>query len=171
MMGAVRKKRAKARNGALQRLTGIGLAMAAWTMIPGIASANSDVLSQAFGGGPDALAGIERVDDAELDTMRGGDLTSIAFGLFMYVDINNFDDPTTVESPDGLDISTTEGGEIQVFMGLGAVGNANGVIQFTNINGSGNTVNNNLILNVIVAQSGTDIQDSLSTLPTLNLGG
>ncbi len=162
-VSAVTKKKAKTRNSALQRLKLIGIAVAAWTLIPGIASANSDLLSQAFGGAPDVIQGIEQVDDSELDAMRGGDLTSIAFGLFMYVDINNFQDPTTVGTPDGVDIMTSPSGEVQVIMGLGAVGNANGVIQFTNINGSGNIVNNNLIMNVIVAQTGSDIGNLLGS--------
>jgi hypothetical protein len=124
------------------------------------ASAN-DLLSQAFGGS----AAFEPVADEALADMRGG-YRGIAFNLLVNGSLNNLGNVET-DIPEGVDVQNIDPSNVTLSIGLATLPNANGFLQFAEVNGNNNIVNNTMTLNVVIVEGGT--ADPASVLAGLGL--
>jgi len=108
----------------------------------------SDLLAQAFGGS-DAF---EPVADEQLADMRGG-YRGIAFNLMVNGSLNNLG---VVDSdiPDGVTVEDISPSDVTLSIGLASLPNANGFLQFAEVNGNNNIVNNTMTLNVVIVEGG-----------------
>lgn len=91
------------------------------------------------------------MEDHELADMRGG-FGGLLFSVFFNGSIENTatgSGLTETTIPEGMTLSVSEN-TAQIVGGLGNFGNANGVFQFTSVEGSMNVVNNTMTINVAI---------------------
>ena len=107
----------------------------------------TDLSQLAFGEA--AAEGMRTMNDEELGEARGG-YGGFYFELFGFGDIGNLGG----EIPDGMSIGTQTADQVSLSVGLAGLPNSGGFIQFANVVGNNNVVNNNLILNVYFLEGG-----------------
>lgn len=105
-------------------------------------TATADDLSAAFDDG----SGFTEMDKQDMSEQRGG-YDGIAFGIYLSGTLNQ---PVTSSVPAGLTVSNISPSQVQIVGGVGNLGGANGIFQFTNVVGDMNVINNNIIINVNV---------------------
>jgi hypothetical protein len=108
----------------------------------GQAQAAASMVAAAFSDGADFAP----MSDADMARQRGG-FDGVAFGITLSGTLNQ---PTTNVLPDGMALTALSPGQVQITGGVGNLGGANGIFQFTSIVGDMNVVNNNIIINVAV---------------------
>lgn len=125
-------------------------ALAGATSLPGDPPAVEDV---AFG---QDVAWAAPLEDEALSEMRGA--AGLMFSVFFTSELE-FNQPAS--APEGLAVTQPADNMVQITGGLGNFGGANGIFQFTNVEGSMNVVNNSMVINVAIVNSSTP---NLSTL-------
>lgn len=109
------------------------------------------------------------LSDAEMAELRGG-FNGLTFGVVftggLAPNLEPIGELTVTDPPAGTSVTQTGNGSVSVQAVVGSLGGASGVFQITQVPGSFNVVNNNLIVQINVVQSVGAVPD-LNTL--LNL--
>ena len=106
----------------------------------------------------------ERLSEAEMAELRGG-FNGLTFGVVftggLAPNLEPIGDLKVTDPPAGTSVTQNSNGSVNVQAVVGSLGGASGVFQITQVPGSFNVVNNNLIVQINVVQS-------VGTVPDLN---
>lgn len=130
-----------------RQLTGTAAALALAALAAGAAGAETP-LETAF----DDDAGFTAVADAELGDLRGG-FAGIAFSLYVggsWADLG----AGGATLPDGVAVENVSPSNVTLSVGLASLPGASGFLQFAEIHGDNNIVNNTMTLNVVIVEGG-----------------
>jgi hypothetical protein len=114
-------------------------------------SSDATLLAAAFAPEAVSMSATTRIEEASMGEMRGG-YRSIAFGIALFVDVSRID-PATQQLPEGITLTDSGPNQVQITTNFGGMEGANGIFQFTNVNGNLNVVNNTLSINVAIFES------------------
>lgn len=98
--------------------------------------------------------------------MRGG-AAGIAFSLFVSGDISQLGLADS-SLPSNVSVINQTAANVSLSIGLASLPGASGFLQFAEVNGNNNIVNNTMTLNVVIVEGGT--ADPASVLSGLSLG-
>ena len=106
----------------------------------------------------------DQLTDAEMAELRGG-FNGLTFGVVftggLAPNLEPVGDVQITDPPAGTQVTQNGNGSVSVQAVVGSLGGASGVFQITQVPGSFNVVNNNLIVQINVVQS-------VGALPDLN---
>lgn len=92
---------------------------------------------------------VRPMSEAELDENRGG-YGGIYFSLYGFGDISQLSGGL----PEGVELNSMSPDLVSMNLGLATLPNTGGFIQFANVVGNNNVVNNTLLLNVYILEGG-----------------
>ncbi len=132
----------------------LALALLGWAGAAAAGPADRRLLDLSFSGETDH---IRIMSDAELGEKRGG-FGGIYFSLFGFGDLNQLSGGL----PEGVELNSLSPDLVSMNLGLATLPNTGGFIQFANVVGNNNVVNNTLLLNVYILEGGVADTSSIT---------
>lgn len=126
--------------------TGLAAALLGWSGAALAQQADASLLAMSFSGGTE---NIRAMSESELDESRGG-FGGIFFSLIGFGDISQLGGGL----PEGVEVNSMSPDLVSMNLGLASLPNTGGFIQFANVVGNNNIVNNTLLLNVYILEGG-----------------
>lgn len=125
---------------------GLASVLLGWSGVALANQASPSLLDMSFSG---ATEDIRTMSESELDENRGG-FGGIFFSLIGFGDISQLSGGL----PEGVELTSLSPDLVSMNLGLATLPNTGGFIQFANVVGNNNIVNNTLLLNVYILEGG-----------------